>query len=317
MQRKCLIRAGAVVLATLALLVLSNSASLFAQRINTGKIEGTVRDKDTGMPLAGAQVLVEGTRLGNVTNADGYYFILNVPPGRRSVTFTYTGYQKTTVADVMILAGQTMTVDGSLSSTVVQIDGITVEGESDVLLPRDETTTKRRLTTERLEELPATTLEDLMILEAGVQIGGEDARSRGLKIRGGRLGEEAMIVDGVMVRNYTALPLAGGGGWRDEFEEGTFSEDATPLEFSFAAVEQVDVGLGHTRRGIPCATGLHGRIRLAACTVFQRAVSAEGIAGGFGEGAGIRRYAERIAVGRLLVERDDHGVVAHVKPDGR
>jgi len=244
MQRKCLMRAGAVALATLVLLVLSNSASLFAQRINTGKIEGIVQDKDTGAPLAGTQVVVEGTRLGNVTNADGYYFILNVPPGLRSVTFTYTGYQKTTVADVMILAGQTMTVDGALSSTVVQIDGITIEGESDVLLPRDETSTKRRLTTERLEELPATTLEDMLVLEAGVQIGGEDARSRGLKIRGGRLGEEAMIVDGVMVRNYTALPLAGSGGWRDSFEEGTFSEDATPLEFSFAAVEQVDIITG-------------------------------------------------------------------------
>src|SRR3989339_415627 len=68
-------------------------SSLMAQ-LSTGKIEGIVRDKDTGQPLSGAQVQIEGTRLGNITNADGYYFILNVPPGHRSITFTFTGYQK-------------------------------------------------------------------------------------------------------------------------------------------------------------------------------------------------------------------------------
>ncbi|MCE5271314.1 carboxypeptidase-like regulatory domain-containing protein, partial [bacterium] len=62
-------------------------------QISTAKIEGVVRDKNSGQPLAGVQVTCEGTRLGNVTNNDGYYFILNVPPGRRSITFTYTGYQ--------------------------------------------------------------------------------------------------------------------------------------------------------------------------------------------------------------------------------
>jgi hypothetical protein len=82
---------------TVIVFLLLYTVSAFAQ-LNTTKIEGTVRDKDTGKPLPGAQVLVEGTRLGNVTNADGYYFVLNVPPGRRSVIFSYMGYQKTIVA---------------------------------------------------------------------------------------------------------------------------------------------------------------------------------------------------------------------------
>ena len=68
---------------------------LYAQ---TGaKIEGTVRDSATGMPITGVQVTVEGTRLGNVTSDDGYYFILNVPIGRRSIRFQRTGYRSKTV----------------------------------------------------------------------------------------------------------------------------------------------------------------------------------------------------------------------------
>ncbi len=226
--------------------LLTVSTSLFAQ-LSTGKIEGVVRDKDSGQPLQGAQVMVEGTRLGNVTNADGYFFILNVPPGIRDITFTYTGYQKTTVAGQMILAGQTTTVNGALSSTVVQLEGITIEGESEILVPRDNTVSKQRLTSEYIDEAPATRLEDLMVLEAGVQIGGAGSKAQGLRIRGGRLGEEAMVVDGVMVRNTTADPFDdtwSGGSWWNSTEEAHTGQDTNPLEFSTASVEQVDIITG-------------------------------------------------------------------------
>ena len=222
---------------------------LFAQ-LTSGKIEGTVRDKDTGQPLAGVQVAVEGTRLGNVSNADGYYFILNVPPGQRSISFTFTGYQKTTVTGQLILAGQTTMVNSELSSTIVQLAGITIEGESQVLLPRDNTATKQRLTAEAISASPSTTLEDLLVLEAGVQIGGEGGMSRGLRIRGGRLGEEAMVVDGVLARNFTAEPHASneqpntGDGRLYTQEISSIGADSNPLEFSTGSVEEVDIITG-------------------------------------------------------------------------
>jgi carboxypeptidase family protein/TonB-dependent receptor-like protein len=240
MQQKLIIKAVATVFSVLALL----ATTLFAQ-LNTGKIEGTVQDKDTGKPLQGAQVTVEGTRLGNVTNADGYYFILNVPPGQRDITFTFTGYQKTTVANQLILAGQTTTVDGNISSTVIQLEGITVAGESEVLVPRDNVGTKQRITSTQIEETPTTRLEDMMILEAGVQIGGRGSLDRGVRIRGGRSGEEAVVVDGMTVRNYTASPYRRPFRWGAyQVELHTRGEDTTPLEISNSSVEEVDIITG-------------------------------------------------------------------------
>ncbi|MCE5272882.1 carboxypeptidase regulatory-like domain-containing protein [bacterium] len=240
MQRKPVRRLLTVACACFVLLA---PASLLSQ-LSTAKVEGIVRDKETGQPLTGAQVVVEGTRLGNVTNSDGYYFVLDVSPGRRSITFSYTGYQKVTIADQLILAGQTTTVDAYLSSTVVELSGITVEGESEVLVPRDNTVTKQRMTAEKIAESPTTKLDDLLVLEAGVQIGGEGGMSRGVRIRGGRLGEEAVVVDGVTVRNYTVDPFRSGDGWVYEQEQGSMGGDASPLEFSTNAVEQVDIITG-------------------------------------------------------------------------
>lgn len=70
--------------------LLAFPAFLYAQ--STGKIEGVVTDKDDGSPLIGCQVMVEGTTLGNVTDVQGHYFVLSVPPGLRSVRFNQTGY---------------------------------------------------------------------------------------------------------------------------------------------------------------------------------------------------------------------------------
>ena len=42
----------------------------------TGKISGRVTDKETGEPLIGANVMVDGTPLGAATDTDGNYFDL-------------------------------------------------------------------------------------------------------------------------------------------------------------------------------------------------------------------------------------------------
>lgn len=59
----------------------------------TGTISGTVRDKDTGEPLPGASVIVEGTKLGAIADREGRYTVEDVPVGIYSVTVRMVGYR--------------------------------------------------------------------------------------------------------------------------------------------------------------------------------------------------------------------------------
>ncbi|MEL0174128.1 MAG: carboxypeptidase regulatory-like domain-containing protein, partial [bacterium] len=52
----------------------------FALSQTTGKIRGTVTSAD-GQPLAGANVIVDGTTKGAATDGEGKYTILNVEAG--------------------------------------------------------------------------------------------------------------------------------------------------------------------------------------------------------------------------------------------
>src|SRR6056300_683308 len=62
----------------------------FAQQ----SISGTITDADTGEPLLGVTVLVQGTNKGTVSDFDGNYTIKNLDTGDYVVEVSYTGYSK-------------------------------------------------------------------------------------------------------------------------------------------------------------------------------------------------------------------------------
>jgi outer membrane receptor protein involved in Fe transport len=188
-----------------------SSGPAFAQI--TGKVIGTVTDGETGQPLVGAQVVVEGTNLGNVTNEDGYYFINNIPVGVQAVTAQYLGYQ-TTTNEQRVLAGQTMTVDFRLSSEIVEAEGIIAVIEREPLVARDNTISKSRFTGEEVRSLPVDDIDEVITLGAGVYrdgIGGFrnvtgtpfGAGLGGFVIRGGRSSESTTLVDGVQITDFS------------------------------------------------------------------------------------------------------------------
>ena len=64
------------------------SASMaFAQK----RVAGTVLDGETGEPLPGATVKVQGTTLGTLTNADGKFEMTNVPNSAKTLVISYMG----------------------------------------------------------------------------------------------------------------------------------------------------------------------------------------------------------------------------------
>ncbi len=52
---------------------------------------GVVTDAETGAPLAGVLVSIDGLSL--TTNAGGYYMFTELPPGSYTITFEKEGYE--------------------------------------------------------------------------------------------------------------------------------------------------------------------------------------------------------------------------------
>lgn len=219
MQKTMIRRRLSVIIAAAVLMASLGATASSAQ--NLGKITGTVTDSETGEPLIGANVRIQGTSKGAATNTEGEYFILQVDPGTHTLVVSYIGYQTKTIQNVQVRPDLTTTIDVQLPLQTVEGDEITIVAEQGMVQP-DVTFTRRNTSREEMEVAPGVeTTEDIFKLQAGAVI--DDApqsiqlddgtelqvRDESLKnvhVRGGRGGEILYMVDGVPVTH----PIYGG-----------------------------------------------------------------------------------------------------------
>jgi hypothetical protein len=181
-------------LAVLAAVALGLGAGSLSAQTSTGKIEGRVRDNN-GTPLQSAQVTIDGTAFSALTNAQGYWFINNVPASTITLGARLIGYRGTVVNGLKILAGQTVTQDFQLEPSAVEIAPIVADA-SNALVPRDEVATKQRIDGRFTEQLPVDQVSQVLALQPGVVASNS---TNSLSIRGGRTDEAATYIDGVPV----------------------------------------------------------------------------------------------------------------------
>jgi TonB-dependent receptor len=95
---------------------------------STGKIVGVVKDAQTGEPLPGANVFLQGTALGAATNLKGEYLIPAVPVGEYVLVVTYIGYKKVT-KPISVMADQVTRQDVKLQFEVIEGQAVVVTAQ--------------------------------------------------------------------------------------------------------------------------------------------------------------------------------------------
>lgn len=167
---------------------------------NTGKIVGRVVDAETGEPLVGVNVLVEGTTLGAATDANGEYFIINVPPGTYRVKAMMIGYGTVIKDGVRVIIDHTTQVDFDLSREVIKGEVVVVEAKKEII-KKDQAGSAVATGIEDISGTPLVrSIEEYASLQAGV---------RGWSVRGGDVSETKVFVDGLtLVDNFTSQPVA-------------------------------------------------------------------------------------------------------------
>ena len=176
------------------MLLASGSATLAAQA-PTGKIEGRVQDQ-AGNPVVDAQLLIAGTAFHALTDSRGYYFINNLPAGPVTIRARFIGFRPLEVQALRVLAGHTVTQDFVLEAAPIELEEISVVTAYNVLVPRDEVTTKQRIEGGYVDRLPVDRLVEVIAMEPGVVA---NARGGRIQVRGGRPEENVTYVDGVPV----------------------------------------------------------------------------------------------------------------------
>ncbi len=155
----------------------------------SGKIVGRIIDKADGQVLYGCNVILKGSNLGAASDANGYYAILNVPPGVYTVAFSMIGYQSVNMSGVEISIDLTQQIDIEMSMQSIEGEAVTVTAVKP-MIQKDLTSSIAIISAEEMKQLPISELSEAIEMQAGFVDG---------SLRGGRVGEVAYLIDGIPV----------------------------------------------------------------------------------------------------------------------
>ena len=214
----------------IALAVLGLAGSAFAQTdVTTSRISGTVEGTDKA-PLPGVTVEATNKETGlqqvAVTDANGFYRILNLPTGMYTVAASLDGFVTATADNVRLLLGSTPSINFTLQSSTVS-ETITVTSEA----PLVEVTNTKVGTTiqqEQIENLPSAgrDFRQLVLLTPESRLEGE---RNSLSLSGERGINTSLTLDGMDYNNAFFGSTAGG------------AEGRAPLTISQEAIKEFSV----------------------------------------------------------------------------
>jgi outer membrane receptor protein involved in Fe transport len=130
-------------------------------------IKGTVKDSKTGESLVGVNIVANSDK-GTVSDIDGK-FSLELEPGEYKIQISYLGYE-TVIQKVILVAGETKTIDYALKESAKELDIVTVSGSKYERKLSEETVSIEVLKSGLLQNSNIITLNEGMDKVAGVVI---------------------------------------------------------------------------------------------------------------------------------------------------
>jgi hypothetical protein len=185
--------------ATLFVLLLGSMPSALGQE-TTGSIEGTVSDS-TGARVAGATVRVESaTFMRSVTaGEDGFFRVLQVPPGAYKITVNAPNFATWNAEDVTVVLGKAAVLEISLKPGGVA-EQVTITGTEIVALDPTDSKVQTNITPKLIEKLP-TGVNFTSLLKVSPATRYEPLSGQ-FQVDGASGSENTFIIDGQEVNNF-------------------------------------------------------------------------------------------------------------------
>ncbi|HEX5602055.1 MAG TPA: carboxypeptidase-like regulatory domain-containing protein, partial [Pyrinomonadaceae bacterium] len=188
----------------LLLLLLSAPVAFGQAQSNAADLQGTVRDS-TGAVVANATVTARnpGTNFSRsvTTNDEGFYRIINLPPGDYDVTVEATNFKKAVLPKVTLTVGQAASLDVQLEPGQIS-ESVTISDATSEVVEQDKTAVATTIDQQRINNLPINERNYLAFALTTSTVGRDNGRpigpapTTGLNFGGQRGRSNLVQVDG-------------------------------------------------------------------------------------------------------------------------
>jgi outer membrane receptor for ferrienterochelin and colicin len=91
-----------------------------------GSISGQVRDFKTAETLPGANIMIEGSVSGTITDFDGCFALEALQPGTYAIRISYISYEAVILTGIQVEAGKNTTLEIKLKEATTTIDAVSI-----------------------------------------------------------------------------------------------------------------------------------------------------------------------------------------------
>lgn len=182
-----------------AVLLVASASFAFAQE-TTGSINGTVTDA-SGARIPGATVKVEGQAFNRTatTNSDGFFRMLQVPPGIYKVTVSADKFSGASADMVEVTLGKTTPLEFALKVGSVS-EAVNISAEDVVRIDPADNKIQTNITSKVIDSLPkGTNMTSLLKLSPATRA---EPLSGQFQVDGASGSENSFIIDGMEVSNF-------------------------------------------------------------------------------------------------------------------
>ena len=217
----------------LILLLLTISTYVIAQ--NTGTFSGQIIDLKTQYPLEGSSVILEGTNIGVITDANGYFTFENVPTKSYNIQATYLGYESQTLYNVIVKSVGTPSLLFKLNEASEALDEI-ILSKSSFRTSKETPLSTQSFSAVEIETYPGGNND---IAKVAQSLPGISPSIGGFRndfiIRGGAPNESVYYLDGVEIPNINHFSTQGSAGGPVGMLNVSFIREVTLSSSAFGA----------------------------------------------------------------------------------
>ena len=178
--------------------IIFSSLELFAQ---TGTVRGFVYEETSGEPAMFSNIVLDGTKIGGVTDANGFFNLSKVPAGKYKLVVTYIGFESKEEI-IVVKADKILDKKYYLSESSIQLNTVQLSAERQEA-KTSVNTSVIKLTSKSLKKLPSIggdpdIAQYLQVLPGVVFTGDQGGQ---LYIRGGAPIHNVVLLDGMILYN--------------------------------------------------------------------------------------------------------------------
>lgn len=165
---------------------------------NTGSITGTVSDAKTLEPLAGVNVLLQGTVRGTVTNVQGKFQLNDIPAGTCTIICSLVGYTADTIRQINIEEDKKLLLDIQLVQSPIKAAQVVVTASRREQSLQEVPVSISTVSSKAIADHVAVTLDEALRYIPGVNMMADQVNIRGSSGYSRGTGSRALIlIDGL------------------------------------------------------------------------------------------------------------------------